>query len=184
MSGVMQESTFCQPRVHSVWPVLISYLLPDVIQDADSASGPISSKKHKKSRKSSSADEDMEKNLVSFCEIIIQGSLLTSSHDRKKLALDVLLLLLPKLPASYVHVILSYKVVQGLMDVLSTKDSWLYKVAQHFLKELSEWVVHDDMRRVEVIMALQKHSNGNHQIKNSERPDVRFQNRVWLHSVH
>ncbi|XP_042007069.1 myb-binding protein 1A-like protein [Salvia splendens] len=160
ISSCLKESTFCQPRVHSVWPVLISYLLPDVIQDADSASGPISSKKHKKSRKSSSADEDMEKNLVSFCEIIIQGSLLTSSHDRKKLALDVLLLLLPNLPATYVHVILSYKVVQGLVDILSTKDSLLYKVAQHFLKELSEWVVHDDMRRVEVIMALQKHSNG------------------------
>ncbi|KAL1534429.1 DNA-directed DNA polymerase [Salvia divinorum] len=160
VSSCLKESTFCQPRVHSVWPVLVSYLLPDVVQDADSASGPISSKKHKKSRKSSSADEDIEKNLLSFCEIIIQGALLTSSHDRKKLALDVLLLLLPRLPASYVHVILSYKVVQGLMDILSTKDSWLYKVAQHFLKELSEWVVNDDTRRVEVIVALQKHSNG------------------------
>ncbi|KAL1564588.1 DNA-directed DNA polymerase [Salvia divinorum] len=130
IASCLKESTFCQPRVHSVWPVLVSYLLPDVVQDVDSASG-------LKSR-----------------------SLLTSSHDRKKLALDVLLLLLPNLPATYVHVILSYKVVQGLVDILSTKDSWLYKVAQHFLKELSEWVVHDDMRRVEVIMALQKHSNG------------------------
>ncbi|KAG6421953.1 hypothetical protein SASPL_118513 [Salvia splendens] len=88
ISSCLKESTFCQPRVHSVWPVLVSYLLPEVVQDVDSASG-------LKSR-----------------------SLLTSSHDRKKLALDVLLLLLPNLP------------------------------------------LHDDMRRVEVIMALQKHSNG------------------------
>ncbi|KAH6833125.1 DNA polymerase V family [Perilla frutescens var. hirtella] len=160
ISSCLKESTFCQPRVHSVWPVLVSHLLPDAIQDVDSASGLISIKKHKKSRKCSSAEEDTEKNLLCFCEVIIEGSLLTSSHDRKKLALDVLLLLLPKLPASYVHVILSYKVVQGLMDILSTKDSWLYKVAQHFLKELSEWVLHDDVRRVEVIVALQKHSNG------------------------
>lgn len=160
MSWILQESTFCQPRVHSLWPVLVSYLLPDAVQDIDSAQGLSSSKKHKKSRKSSSAEEDLEKNLLCFCETIIEGSLLTSSHDRKKLALDVLLLLLPKLPASCVHVILTYKVVQGLMDILSTKDSWLYKVAQHFLKELAEWVVHDDVRRVEVILALQKHSNG------------------------
>lgn len=105
MSGILQESTFCQPRVHSVWPVLVSYLLPDVVQDVDSASGLKSSKKHKRSRKCSSTDENMEENLLCFCETIIEGSLLTSSHDRKKLALDVLLLLLPNLPATYVHVI-------------------------------------------------------------------------------
>lgn len=158
--GILQESTFCQPRVHSIWPVLVSNLLPDVVQDADSASGVISIKKHKRSRKVSSAEEDMERNLRCFCEVMIEGSLLPSSHDRKKLAFDVLLLLLPKIPASSVPVILSYKVVQCLMDILSTKDSWLYKVAQHFFRELSEWVEQDDVRRVEVIVALQKHSNG------------------------
>ncbi|KAG8368547.1 hypothetical protein BUALT_Bualt15G0056900 [Buddleja alternifolia] len=160
ISSCLKESTFCQPRVHGVWPVLVSNLLPDVVQDVDSALGPISIKKHKKSRKFNSAEEDIERNLRCFCEVTIEGALLPSSHDRKKLAFDVLLLLLPKLPASCVHVVLSYKVVQGLMDILSTKDSWLYKVAQNFLKELSEWVVHDDVRRVEVIVALQKHSNG------------------------
>ncbi|KAK6156746.1 hypothetical protein DH2020_010994 [Rehmannia glutinosa] len=160
IASCLKESTFCQPRMHSVWPVLVSNLLPDVVQDIDSASGIASIKKHKKSRKFSSAEEDTERNLRCFCEVTIEGSLLPSSHDRKKIAFDVLLLLLPKLPASCVHVVLSYKVVQCLMDILSTQDSWLYKVAQHFLKELSEWVVHDDVRRVEVIVALQKHSNG------------------------
>ncbi|KAL8554862.1 hypothetical protein ACS0TY_002875 [Phlomoides rotata] len=160
VASCLKESTFCQPRVHSVWSVLVNNLLPDVVQDVDSASGLLSIKKHKKSRKSSSGEEDLERNLLCFCEVAIEGSLLSSSHDRKKLALDVLLLLLPKLPASCLHIVLSYKIVQCLMDILSTKDSWLYKVAQHFLKELSEWVVQDDLRRVEVIVALQKHSNG------------------------
>ncbi|XP_051146638.1 rDNA transcriptional regulator pol5 [Andrographis paniculata] len=160
IANCLKESTFCQPRVHSVWPVLASYLLPDVLPDADSVSGLLSVKKHKKSRKLGSAEDDLEKNLKSFCEVIIEGSLLPSSHDRKRLAFDVLLLLLPKLPASCLHIVLSGKIVQCLMDVLSTKDSWLYKVAQHFLKELTEWVVHDDARRVEVIVTLQKHSNG------------------------
>ncbi|KAL3814359.1 hypothetical protein ACJIZ3_015627 [Penstemon smallii] len=160
IASCLKESTFCQPRVHSVWPSLVSNLLPDVAQDVELASGLNSIKKHKKSRKGNSGDEDIERHLQCFCEVIIEGSFLTSSHDRKKLAFDVLLLLLPKVPASCVHVVLSYKVVQCLMDILSTKDSWLYKVAQHFLKELSEWVMHDDVRRVEVIVALQKHSNG------------------------
>ncbi|CAN1286869.1 Myb-binding protein 1A [Linum perenne] len=105
LNNCWKNSTSCQPRVHSVWPVLVNMLLPH-------------------------------------------------------LALNILLLFLPRLPASLVPVVLSDKLVQGLMDILSTKDSWLYKVAQHFIKELSDWVGNDDVRRVAVIVALQKHSNG------------------------
>lgn len=117
-------------------------------------------KKHKKGRKTNSSSEEIEKNLVSFCDTVIEGSLLMSSHDRKHLAFDILLLLFPRLPASFIPIVISDKVVQCLMDILSTKDSWLYKVAQHFLKELLDWVRNDDVRRVAVIVALQKHSNG------------------------
>ncbi|KAL2579324.1 hypothetical protein AAZV13_15G056800 [Glycine max] len=161
LSNCLKESTFCQPRVHSVWPVLINILLPNtILQLEDAASASNSLKKHKKSRKSSSSDEEIAKNLQNFCEIIIEGSLLISSHDRKHLAFDVLFLLLQKLPASLVPVVLSNKVVQCLVDVLSTKNTWLFKVAQHFLKQLSDWVGDDDVRRVSVIVAIQKHSNG------------------------
>lgn len=158
---MLQESTFCQPRVHSVWPVLINIILPNTVsQLEDAASASNSLKKHKKNRKSSSSDEEIVKNLKSFCEIIIEGSLLFSSHDRKHLAFDVLFLLLQKLSASLVPVVLSNKVVQCLVDAISTTNTWLYKVAQHFLKQLSDWVGDDDVRRVAVIVALQKHSNG------------------------
>nr|XP_027112751.1 rDNA transcriptional regulator pol5-like [Coffea arabica] len=161
VANCLKESTFCQPRIHSVWPVLVNILLPDIVsQDMDSASTLNSAKKHKKGRKGSSAEDDIEKNLRCFCEVIIEGSLLTSSHDRKHLAFDILLLLFPKLPSSCVQAVLSYKLIQCLVDILSTKDSWLYKVAQFFLKELSRLVKNDDGKRVEVIVALQKHSNG------------------------
>ncbi|KAJ6409384.1 hypothetical protein OIU84_008977 [Salix udensis] len=156
----LKESTFCQPRVHGVWPVLVNILLPDiVVQAEDVVSASNSLKKHKKSRKSSSSEEEITRSIQSFCEVIIEGSLLLSSHDRKHLAFDILLLLLPRLPASFIPYVLSHKVVQCMVDILSTKDSWLYKVAQHFLKELSDWVGNDDVRRVAVIVALQKHSN-------------------------
>ncbi|PON32578.1 DNA polymerase V [Parasponia andersonii] len=161
LATCLKESTFCQPRVHSVWPVLVNILLPDtLLQARDVASVSSSLKKHKKNRKSSSSEEEIAKNLQCFVEVIIEGSLLLSSHDRKHLAFDVLLLLLPRLPASFVPIILSYKFVQCLMDILSTKDSWLFKVAQHFLKELSNWVKRDDVKKVGVIVAIQKHSNG------------------------
>ncbi|RDX84469.1 pol5, partial [Mucuna pruriens] len=161
LSNCLKESTFCQPRVHGVWPVLINILLPNsILQLEDATSASNSLKKHKKSRKSSSSDEEIANNLQSFCEIVIEGSLLFSSHDRKHLAFDVLFLLLQKLSASLVPVVLSNKVVQCLVDILSMKNTWLYKVAQHFLKQLSDWVGDDDVRRVAVIVAIQKHSNG------------------------
>ncbi|KAK4739853.1 hypothetical protein R3W88_003550 [Solanum pinnatisectum] len=46
------------------------------------------------------------------------------------------------------------------MDVLSTEITQLFKASQYFLRELSERVKHDNVRTVEVIVALQKHSKG------------------------
>ncbi|CAN4107855.1 unnamed protein product [Withania somnifera] len=161
LSKCLKESHFCQPRTHSVWYSLVNILLPeDALQDFDPSAALNSIKKHKRGRKGSSAEEDIEKNLKNFCEVIIEGSLLPSSHNCKNLSFNVLLLLLPKLPASCIYYVLSYKVVQCLKDVLSTNDTNLFKAGQYFLKEFSEWVKHDEVRRVAVIMALQKHSNG------------------------
>ncbi|KAJ8768977.1 hypothetical protein K2173_023972 [Erythroxylum novogranatense] len=155
------ESTFCQPQVHSLWRVLVNILLHDtILQGEDIVSACSYQKKHKKSQKSNSFKEEVSNNIQSFCEVVIEGSLLQSSHDRKHLAFDILLLLLPKLPTSFLSYLMSYKLVQYLMDVLSTKDSWLYKVVQHFLKELSDWVGNDVMRQVALVVVLQKHSNG------------------------
>ncbi|GMJ12884.1 hypothetical protein like AT5G64420 [Hibiscus trionum] len=132
----VKESTYCQPRIHSLWPFLVNTLLPDAII------------------------EEIAKNVQCFCEVVIEGSLLVSSHDRKHLAFDIMLLLLPRLPSSFIPIVLSYKLIKCLIDVLSTKDSWLYKVVRRFLKELLDWVQNDDVRRVAVIVAFQKHSNG------------------------
>ncbi|KAF8118445.1 hypothetical protein N665_0005s0203 [Sinapis alba] len=157
----LKESTFCQPRVHSLWSVIRDMLLPEsVVQSEDVSSVPSSSKKQKRNRKSNPVEEEATNNIRSFCEIFMEGTLLSSSHDRKHLAFDILLLLLPKLPASFVQHFLSFKFVQCLMDILSTKDSWLHKVATHFLTELMDWVKDDDSKRVAVTMALQKHSEG------------------------
>lgn len=161
IANCLKESAFCQPRVHSIWPELRNILLPDTImQDVDSSSGISSTKKHKKNRKSNSSEEEIEKNLRSFCEVIIEGCLLSSSHDRKHLALDVLLLLLPRLPPSCIPIVLSNKVVQCLIDALSAKESWLHKVSLHFMKEILDWVKDDDVRKAVAIVSLQKHSNG------------------------
>ncbi|KAH0448617.1 hypothetical protein IEQ34_022417 [Dendrobium chrysotoxum] len=151
-----KESTFCLPRLHSIWHVVINILIPDAKSQIDVENF---SKKNKKSRKCCSS-EDIIKNIRCFCEVVIEGILLQSSHDRKHLALNILQLLLPRLPASCINSVLSHKLVHCLMDILSTKSSWLYNAAQLFMKELICWANIEDDRRATIIVCLQKYSNG------------------------
>ncbi|CAL9079455.1 unnamed protein product [Musa textilis] len=160
LAECFKESSFCLPRVHSLWPVMVNMLTLDMTTHSeDVAVRSTSVKKQKRNRKGSSF-EDIAKNIRCFHEVVIERSLLQSSHDRKLLALDILLLILPKLPVSCIKVVLSNKLVHCLMDVLSNKDSWLYSAAQHFLKELLDLVGDDNDRCVSVITSLQKHSSG------------------------
>ena len=153
----MQESAFCLPRIHSLWLVITEMLVREAASqhDINTSSG----KKHKKNKKASSC-EDNKRNLSNFCEVLIEGSLLLSSHDRKHLAFSILLSLLPKLSPSAIQVVLSSKVVHGLMDILSNESSWLYNAGKHFLKELVSVASHDNDRCAAVIINLQKYSGG------------------------
>uniref|UniRef100_A0A0E0CF55 DNA polymerase V n=1 Tax=Oryza meridionalis TaxID=40149 RepID=A0A0E0CF55_9ORYZ len=157
IAACFKESTFCLPRIHSLWLVITDMLVREAASQSDIATS--SSKKHKKNKKGSSS-EDTKKNLHTFCEVIIEGTLLLSSHDRKHLAFNTLLNLLPRLSPSSIQVILSSKVVHGLIDVLSNESSWLHNAGQHFLKELVSLVSDDNDRRVAVITNLQKYTGG------------------------
>ncbi|MBA0739008.1 hypothetical protein Gogos_012311 [Gossypium gossypioides] len=157
IGNCLKETTYCQPRIHSWWPFLVNVLLPDTaLHTEDAVLVSCSLRKRKRDRKS----KEIAKSVQCFCEIVIEESLLQSSHDRKHLAFDILLLLLPRLPSSFIQIVLSYKVIKCLIDILSEKDSWLYKDGRNFLKELLVWVRNDDVRRAAVIVAFQKHSNG------------------------
>ncbi|KAG8069689.1 hypothetical protein GUJ93_ZPchr0006g42538 [Zizania palustris] len=157
IAACFKESTFCLPRIHSLWLVITNMLVREAASQSDVNAS--SSKKHKKNKKGGSA-EDTKKNLHSFCEVIIEGTLLLSSHDRKHLAFNILLNLFPRLSSSSIQLVLSSKGVHGLMDVLSNESSWLHNAGQHFLKELVSLVSEDNDRRVAVIMNLQKYSSG------------------------
>ncbi|PKA55156.1 DNA polymerase phi subunit [Apostasia shenzhenica] len=157
LEGCFKESTFCLPRVHSLWYALVNILVPDPLSQGNADMQ--FSEKHKKSQKRSSS-EDVIKNVRCFCEVVIDEILIQSSHDRKLLALNILQLLLPRLPASCIGGVLSHKLVRCLMDILSAKSSRLHNAAQHFLKELLIWAEVEDDKRAAVIVSLQKHSNG------------------------
>ncbi|XP_047326218.1 uncharacterized protein LOC124929879 [Impatiens glandulifera] len=73
ISNCLKKSTFCQPRVHSIWPVLVNIILPDVVLEVDSTQSSHSGKKHKRNRKASLLEEEVEKNLKCFCEVVLEG---------------------------------------------------------------------------------------------------------------
>ncbi|KAK3152099.1 hypothetical protein QOZ80_2BG0154250 [Eleusine coracana subsp. coracana] len=157
IAACFKESAFSLPRIHSLWLLITEMLIREAesLNDTNTNSG----KKHKKNKKASSS-EDTNKNLCNFCEVVIEESLLLSSHDRKNLAFNILLSLLPKLSPSAIQVVLSSKVVHGLMDILSNESSWLFNAGKHFLTELVNVVSQDNDRRDAVIINLQKYSNG------------------------
>lgn len=156
----LKETSFCHPRVHSVWQVLVDILFADLSVVSEDATSSHSSKKTKKSKKRNSPEKNLARRLSSFWEVVVEGSLLSSSHDRKHLAIDIFLMLLQRIPASCVQIVVSYKFVHCLLDILSAKDSHLYKSAQHCLQEIVNWCENDDEHRATVVIALQQNSNG------------------------
>jgi DNA polymerase phi len=136
--------------VHSVW-----HLLLDTQESA----------KKKRAKSGSSKDakdiKKIEENLANFWSIAVDGALLSSSHERKNLAMELLLLVLPKLPSlESVGIVLSNIFVRCILDILSSKDSHLHKSAQRCLSELRLWAESSNLRRAAVIAGLQKNSYG------------------------
>eukprot|EP01018_Ginkgo_biloba_P010689 Gb_31883 [translate_table: standard] len=156
----LKKTSFCHPRVHSVWSVLVDILFADMATASGDTTSCHTSKKTKKSRKRNNPEKNLARRLIIFWEVVVEGSLLSSSHDRKHLAIDILLMLLPRTPASCVQIILSYKFIRCLLDILSAKDSLLHKSAQNCLQEILNWAVDDEERRIAVVIALQQNSDG------------------------
>jgi DNA polymerase phi len=157
----MQEASVSHPRVHSVWPVLLDLLLPESVQSAQ-LEFKKSPKKSKKKTIGPSCQKDlntMKAHLSTFWSTIVDGALLPSSHERKHLAMELVLLFLPRLPdPTFVDIVLSNTFVRCILTILSDKDTLLHKSALRCLGEIRTWAEKDDVHRVAAIMALQKSS--------------------------
>jgi DNA polymerase phi len=103
----------------------------------------------------------VEINLANFWSVVVDGALLPSSHERKHLAMELLLLILPRLPTSeFVSVIMSNVFIKCIMSILSSTDTLLHKCARRCLSEICNWAQSNDQHRVAVIVSLQKNSHG------------------------
>ncbi|CAM6049668.1 unnamed protein product [Sphagnum compactum] len=157
----LMEASVSHPRVHSVWPVLLDLLLPESVQSAQ-LEFKKSPKKSKKKTIGPSCQKDldtMKVHLSTFWSTIVDGALLPSSHERKHLAMELVLLFLPRLPdPTFVDIVLSNTFVRCILTILSDKDTLLHKAALRCLGEIHTWAEKDDVHRVAAIMALQKSS--------------------------
>ncbi|CAK9221215.1 unnamed protein product [Sphagnum troendelagicum] len=157
----LMEASVSHPRVHSVWPVLLDLLLPESVQSAQ-LEFKKSPKKSKKKTIGPSCQKDldtMRAHLSTFWSTIVDGALLPSSHERKHLAMELVLLFLPRLPdPTFVDIVLSNTFVRCILTILSDKDTLLHKSALRCLGEIRTWAEKDDVHRVAAIMALQKSS--------------------------
>ncbi|CAM6089353.1 unnamed protein product [Calypogeia fissa] len=147
----LKESTSSHPRVHLVWDPLLQILFSEVAT-------PKSGKKNKRSLETGA---NLGTRLETFWSTVVDGSLLASSHERKHLAMQLLLMFLPRLPASSdIQYLLSKNFIQCLLGATASKENLLFKAAQNCIAELCKWAENDDERRIRVVLALQQSSQG------------------------
>jgi DNA polymerase phi len=154
----LKESSSAHPRVHAVWDHLLDLLFAPTNSHTQAAV----KTNRAKSVKDAKDLKRIETNLTNFWSVVVDGALLTSSHERKNLAMELLLLVLPRLPnPESVGIVLSNLFVRFILNILSSKATLLHKSAKRCLSELCVWAEVSTHRQAAVIVALQKHSYGN-----------------------
>ncbi|BBN10857.1 DNA polymerase phi [Marchantia polymorpha subsp. ruderalis] len=153
----LQESSCSHPRVHSVWHYLLEILFAQQSSQAELL------KPSKKGRKKRSLDTEsnLETKIATFWSVVVEGALITSSHERKHLAMQLALLFLQRLPAlTYAKYILSKNFVTCLLDSTASKDNLLFKAAQQCIGDMCLWAKSGEDRCIQLILAFQSHSDG------------------------
>lgn len=155
---VLKDSSSCHPRVHPVWSTLIELLFLD--SNAEGRRQTPSKKKKRRKMERNEAVETVDQRVVSFWTLVVDKSLLTSSHERKYLAMELLQLVLARLSAQSSGFVLSRTLVRCVLDILADKGNLLYKSAQRCLEFICEWAKADEQCLVAVILSLQQGSHG------------------------
>ena len=153
----LQDSSSCHPRVHPVWTILVDLLF------METNSQTLQTPKKKKKRSQTEANgvgKTVDERVASFWELVVDKSLLPSSHERKYLVMELLQLVLPRASAHSTRWILSETLVHCLIDNLVAKGNILHKSAQRCIDFICQWAKADEKRIPAVILSLQYCSNG------------------------
>ncbi|KAH7421565.1 hypothetical protein KP509_13G063900 [Ceratopteris richardii] len=154
---ILKDSSSCHPRLHPVWAFLIELLSSEPNEQEPSSS---MKKKKKRLKNVDHMFAKTERRVAVFWKTVVDNALLPSSHERKYLAMELVLLLIPKLSASCGESILSKELLCCLLDILAAKGNLLYKSAQACLGSICEWAKTDMECAVTAIVCFQRVSHG------------------------
>ncbi|MCO5547457.1 hypothetical protein L7F22_000907 [Adiantum nelumboides] len=155
--SILKDSSSCHPRVHLIWSDLVELLFEE---SRDQEQFTPSKKRKKRQKQNDSVITTVEERVAVFWSLVVDNSLLLSSHERKFLAMELVQLLLPRLAPLWANCILSKTVVRCLLDILLAEGNLLYKPAKASLALIYEWARTDEERIVTVVIALQHASHG------------------------
>ncbi|KAF8062006.1 pol5 [Scenedesmus sp. PABB004] len=129
-------SSASHPRLHPVWGCLLALLVPGfvpvrVLQQQDAEQDAPARR---------AAPEAQQ--LAALWQGFVEPSCLSSSHERKALALQLLQLLLPVLTPDAVPVLLSKQLLGCLATALRNKDSYLHASAKKCMERINSCAEH------------------------------------------
>lgn len=105
---LMNTTEVSHPKVHSLW----KYVLEKALED--------------------------EEYMKTFWTTIVEGGLLQSTHERKFLALQLLLQLTPNISTNMVTTVFSSPMMKCLINSCNSKENFLFKAAKDILSKLPE----------------------------------------------
>lgn len=119
---LMDTTNTSHPRVHSLWNLVFDYLFSSDILSNDI--------------------------LEKFWKTIIEEGLLQSTHERKYLAMNLLLKIAPKIPSNKVDVVFSESIIRCIINNCQSKMNYLYKSVKSMLHELPEKLAENEDEEV------------------------------------
>ena len=146
----LRTSTHSHPRLHSVWPTLLTLLLPGFTLD-----------KEQRLRDTAAPG----KRTVSvpalhalWSATVEEDIFQSASHERKYLGFTLFTLLLPHLGPEHVGVVLTPNFLRTLSNNLSNADTYLHATAKKCVDRISGFMEKSTPEaRVAVAVALQRH---------------------------
>jgi len=136
---ILHATTQGHPRLHIVWPTLVSLLL----KAASNNSGDVSE-------------------IVNFWNILVERDIFESaSHERKYLGFKLFGEILPAIQIELICNLLTPNFMHSLATNVSKKDSVLNPVAQQCMQQLGAAVKEANASaRAEILLAVERHDDG------------------------
>ncbi|CAG9465467.1 unnamed protein product [Pedinophyceae sp. YPF-701] len=128
VAPALGRTTGCAPRMHSVWPVLVSLLVPGFRpRRLGAASAP-----------QSSTGGVLAAELRQFWSAVVEGELMPApSHEKKALGLQLLQLLMPHAGTECAPTLLSHQVVHCIVTNSQHPDSHLHAASKKAVERLA-----------------------------------------------